>query len=159
MADASLDRTLETRVESLGFELVDVERAGSKTRPVLRLRIDRPDSAPGEGVTLDDCARVSRSLEAYLDAVPELEQRYVLEVSSPGVERPLVKRRDFERFAGREVVVSGREPLAGKVLGVAGEEGEDRIRLRLADGDEVEIPRAEVKRAHLVFRWNAEKRD
>ena len=166
MADASLDRTLETRVESLGFELVDVERAGSKTRPVLRLRIDRPDSAPGEGVTLDDCARVSRSLEAYLDAVPELEQRYVLEVSSPGVERPLVKRRDFERFAGREVVVSGREPLAGKgkrlegeLLGVAGEEGEDRIRLRLADGDEVEIPRAEVKRAHLVFRWNAEKRD
>ena len=166
MADASLDRTLETQVENLGFELVDVERAGSKSRPVLRLRIDRPDSAPGEGVTVDDCARVSRSLEAYLDNLPELEQRYVLEVSSPGVERPLVRRRDFERFAGREIAVSGREPLAGRgrklegeLVGVDGEEGGERIRLRLADGEEVAIPRAEIKRAHLVFRWKAEKRD
>ena len=166
MADASLDQTLETQVEELGFELVEVERAGSKTRPVLRLRIDRPDSAPGEGVTVDDCARVSRSLEEYLDKLPELEQRYVLEVSSPGVERPLVRRRDFERFTGREVAVSGREALAGRakrlegeLLGVAGDGSDERLRLRLADGEEVEIPRAEVKRAHLVFRWKAEKRD
>src|SRR5690606_39553856 len=90
----SLERELEARLESLGFELVELERAGSRTRPVLRLRIDV--AAGDHGVTLDDCARVSRALEPYLDTVEGLPERYVLEVSSPGVERPLVRARDFE---------------------------------------------------------------
>ena len=166
MADASLERDLEARIEALGFELVDLERAGSKTRPILRLRIDRPDAKPGVGVTLDDCAHVSRELEPVLDAHPTLEERYVLEVSSPGVERPLLKRRDFERFAGQEVALSGRAPLAGRarrlqgeLLGVSGAEGAERIRLRLEGGDEIEVPRADVTRANLVFRWQPGKRD
>ena len=162
MAEARLEQELEKRIDALGFELVDLERAGSKTRPILRLRIDRPDSRPGEGVTLDDCAHVSRELEPFLDEFPGLEQRYVLEVSSPGVERPLVRRRDFERFAGQEVALTGRGPLAdrgrrlqGELLGVSGDEGAERIRLRLSDGEEVEVPRADVSRAHLVFRWQS----
>ncbi|NIP79819.1 MAG: ribosome maturation factor RimP [Gemmatimonadetes bacterium] len=161
MADRSLHEVLEERTEALGFELVELERTGAKNRPVLRVRVDRPDSEPGKGVGLEDCARISRALEEYLDALPTLPGNYVLEVSSPGVERPLVRRRDFERFAGHEVLLKGYAPLAGRdrrlqgeLLGlVVGPDGE-RVRLRLGDGEEVEVPREEIARANLVFRWN-----
>ena len=165
MASHSEDRELEARVEELGFELVELERAGSKSRPILRLRIDRPDSEPGQGVTVDDCARVSRALEAYLDEGAVGGGRYVLEVSSPGVERPLLRARDFRRFAGQRVALKGYAPLAGRekrlegelvgLESVDGDENGGSIRIRLDDGEEAEVPRAEVARAHLVFRWNA----
>src|SRR5690606_14657058 len=109
------------RVEELGFEFVELERAGSKARPILRLRIDRPGATPGNGVTVEDCTRVSRALEAWLDGEDVLGGRYVLEVSSPGIERPLVKRRDFERFTGEEIAVKGRGPLAGRGRRLEGE--------------------------------------
>lgn len=165
MGNQALEREIEQRVEELGFELVELEQAGTARRPILRLRIDRLPSAAEAGLTLDDCTRVSRALEAALDARPDLSPTYVLEVSSPGVERPLVRSRDFERFSGREVALSGREPLAGRsrrlvgeLLGLAGEGPEERVRLRLADGAEVEVPRSEITRAHLVFRWGGEGR-
>ncbi|MFP4624374.1 MAG: ribosome maturation factor RimP [Gemmatimonadota bacterium] len=161
MAEQSLADALEERTEALGFEVVELERTGSKNRPVFRLRVDRPDSVPGQGVGLDDCARISRALEEYLDARDTIPANYVLEVSSPGVERPLVKRRDFERFTGHEVAVKGYAPLAGRgrrlegeLMGIQdGPEGE-RIRLRLEDGEEIEVARQDVARANLVFRWN-----
>lgn len=161
MAVAELERELERQVVALGYELVEVERAGDARRPILRLRVDRPDSTPGSGVTLDDCAHVSRALEAYLDAHPGLAPTYVLEVSSPGVERPLVRPEDFERFAGQDVAVMGRGALAGRARRLEGELlglVDDRVRLRLAGGDEVEIPRAEITRAHLQFRWGGRQR-
>lgn len=161
MASDALTAEMERRVAELGFELVELERAGSRARPILRLRIDRPDSRPGEpAVSLDDCVRVSRALEPFLDAREDLSDRYVLEVSSPGVERPLVRRRDWERFAGSEVRLKGKQPLAGRarslegvLLGLGGGEGEERVRLRLPDGEEVEVPLAEVSGANLVYRW------
>lgn len=161
MGEQSLKEALEERTEALGFELVELERAGSKTRPVLRVRVDRPDAEPGQGVSLGDCTRVSRALEAYLDALPGMQPRYVLEVSSPGVERPLVRRRDFERFSGREVTLRGYAPLAGRgrrlqgeLLGLEdGPDGEN-VRIRLEDGEEVVVPREGIARAQLVFRWN-----
>src|SRR5690606_5489577 len=130
-------------------------RTGTRARPILRLRIDREDSEPGKGVTVEDCARVTRELEPYLDGRPELGERYVLEVSSPGVERPLLRRRDFERFAGHEIAVrAGRSRrLEGELLGLVGESDDERVRLRLNDGEVIEIPRREIDRAHLVFRW------
>jgi ribosome maturation factor RimP len=156
---------IEAAVERLGFELVEMERAGSAARPILRLRIDRPGSELGQGVTLDDCAMLSRALEASLDHRSDLSERYVLEVSSPGVERPLVRRRDFDRFAGREIAVLGREPLhgtakrlAGELIGLEGPDGDERIRLRLASGEVLEIPRERTKRVHLIYRWGAEGR-
>ncbi len=167
MQEGNLTRELEQRVEELGFELVELERAGSTRRPVLRLKIDRPDSTPESGVTLDDCSRVSRDLEAYIETHrPEMGERYVLEVSSPGVERPLVRSRDFKRFRGREITLQGTASLAdrsrrleGVLLGlVGGEEGEERVALQLADGDVVEIPRSEISKANLVFRWGGERR-
>ena len=109
MVQDALTQEIERRIEELGFELVDLERVGSRARPILRAYIDRPDSRPGEpGVSLDDCARVSRALEPFLDEREDLSDRYVLEVSSPGVERPLVRRRDWERFAGSEVRVKSK---------------------------------------------------
>lgn len=154
-----LEDEIGRRIGELGYELVELERAGSKTRPVLRLRIDRESAEPGEGITIAECAQVSRSLEPYLDE--DLGGRYVIEVSSPGVERPLVRARDFERFAGREIALKGYGPLAergrrieGELLGLDRTGDEECIRLRLADGEEVVVARSAVARAHLVFRWN-----
>lgn len=167
MAGDSLEQELEARVEALGFELVELERSGSRTRPILRLRIDRP-AAPGEAparssVSVDDCARVSRALEPFLDEAADVAERYVLEVSSPGVERPLVRRRDWERFVGHEVALKGYEPLAGRgrrlegeLLGLTESSGEERVHLRLAGGEEVEVPRERIARANLIFRWDAD---
>ena len=165
MAGQPIDRELEARVEELGFEVVELERTGSQSRPLLRLRIDKPDSEPGHGVTVDDCARVSRALEAYLDEGVVAGGRYTLEVSSPGVERPLVRERDFARFKGQRIAVKGFAALRGKEKRLEGEllgfepssEGDEggTIRLRLDDGEEARIPRSDVARAQLVFRWNA----
>ncbi|HSJ25014.1 MAG TPA: ribosome maturation factor RimP [Longimicrobiales bacterium] len=159
-----LERVIEERVEALGYEFVELERAGSRARPILRVRVDVAGGSsgePGTGVTVDDCARVSRGLEEYLDASPEVAERYLLEVSSPGVERPLVRPRDFERFAGREIAVrlkqaqaDGSKRAEGELLGLAEVDGQEVIRLRRGgDAGVVEIPREGVVRAHLVFRW------
>jgi ribosome maturation factor RimP len=96
-----------------------------------------------------------------MDSLPSMPERYVLEVSSPGVERPLTRERDWTRFAGRQVAVKGEDTLAGRARRLEGEllglvkdeEGADRVRLRLPGGDEVEIPVAEIQGAHIVFRW------
>jgi ribosome maturation factor RimP len=156
----ALEREFAERVTRLGLEFVELERAGSKSRPILRVRIDRPGSEPGQGVSVADCARVSRELESCVDGFERADSRYVLEVSSPGVERPLIRRTDFERFAGREIAVLGRAVLAGRarrlegeLLGVTGAEPDESISLRLPGGEVVEIRRGDIERAHLVFRW------
>ena len=154
-------RELNARVEAEGYEVVEVEWAGSSGRPVIRVRIDRAGATGPEGVNVDDCARVSRALERWMDELETMPERYVLEVSSPGVDRPLLRARDFERFAGKKVAVKGPAPLAGRATRLEGEllgltqvgEGEERVRLRLPGGDEVEIPRGEISGAHLVFEW------
>jgi ribosome maturation factor RimP len=166
MADADdrgLAADIERRVDELGFELVELEVAGHRARPILRVYIDRPDSVPGQpSVTLEDCTAVSRGLETILDGREGLSARYVLEVSSPGVERPLVRPRDWTRFAGQPVSVRGKGTLAGKarrlegeLLGLKSGEGEETVGLRLPGGEEVEFPLAEVEKANLVFRWGA----
>lgn len=158
-----IHRELEARVAALGFDLVEVEWAGSARRPIVRLRVDRPDSVPGEtGITVDECAVVSRGLEAWLDEHPAMPEKYVLEVSSPGVERPLTREGDFRRFAGERVALKGDSPLAGRARRLEGTlleppgegDGSPIVRLRLDNGDEVDIPRADISRAHLVYSWN-----
>lgn len=157
-----IDRAVEARLGEMGFELVDVRWGGSVRRPQLRVRIDRPGSTAGHGVTIDDCASVSRALESWLDTLEEMPERYVLEVSSPGVDRPLLHGRDFQRFRGERVAVKGHDVLAGRarrlegeLLGLDEDEGGEggAVRLRLADGDEVSIPRTEIAGANLVFTW------
>ena len=151
---------IERIVEGLGYELVEMEAVGSRARPILRVYLDRPDSVPGTpAVTVEDCTAVSRALEPMLDARPDVAERYMLEVSSPGVERPLVRPRDFARFAGQEVSVRGKATLAGKARRLQGEllglaEGGDVVKMRLPGGEEVEFPLAEVEKANLVYRWS-----
>lgn len=157
--DGGLAEVIETRVAELGFELVQLEVAGNRARPILRVFIDRPDSVPGTpSVSLDDCTAVSRALEPVLDAREGLSERYLLEVSSPGVERPLVRPRDWSRFAGQEVSVRGKGVLARKARRLEGEllglgDGGESVRMRLAGGEEVSFPLAEVDKAHLLYRW------
>jgi ribosome maturation factor RimP len=155
--DESLGREIETRVAALGFELVELEQAGSKTRPLLRLRIDRAEGGEAKpGVTVDDCTKVSRDIESFLDERDVVGERYVLEVSSPGLERPLVKRQDFARFAGREVAIRTAQPvgdLGKRVEGVLkGINDADEVQVE-RDGQMVAIPQSNIKKAHLVFRW------
>ena len=155
MAEEGLEREIEGRIDSLGFELVELERAGSKARPILRIRIDRPGS--DAGVTLDDCSHVSRELETFLDENPDLSERYVLEVSSPGVERPLVRRTDYERFAGKEIAIKTTESiedLGKRVEGVLrGIDASDVVEIDVA-GRTVKVPHSRIKKANLVYRWN-----
>ena len=129
---------LERRVAALGFELVDVRWGGTGRRPLLQLRIDRPGTDPAGGVTIDDCASVSRGLESWLDEHGKLSDRYTLEVSSPGVDRPLVRAGDYERYRGERVVVHGTEPLVGDQRRVEGE--------LLGDVEEVGVLAARVTR-------------
>jgi len=159
--DPEIDREIEVRVEEMGFELVELEWGGRRDRPIVRARIDLPDSEPGRGITVEDCAKVSRRLEAWLDEHSGVPERYVLEVSSPGVERPLVRRRDFVRFAGREVELkgeSGGPGFKGRVRGVLRgvEDRESGYDVVIEDGGVAvrRVPREEIARAKLVFRWN-----
>ncbi len=106
---ADLRKLLEPGVVALGFELVDVELAGSHHSPTLRVYIDGP-----AGVNVDDCARVSRQLSALLDVEDPLPGQYTLEVSSPGLDRPLVTPEDFRRFIGETIKVKMQPPLLGR---------------------------------------------
>ena len=156
-----IESEMEGRVADLGYELVEVVWGGSGQRPLLKLRIDRSDSGPGSGVTVNDCAAVSRGLEAWLDAHEALSRRYVLEVSSPGLDRPLVRQRDFERFRGERVAVTGHRVLLGRskrlegeLVGLQGEGSESEVvLLRMADGEEVDVPRSDIRRVNLLFEW------
>ena len=158
---AGLREELETRLSGLGYELVQLDWAGGPARPVIRLRVER--EAMDRPVSLDDCATVSRGIEAWLDEDARVPERYVLEVSSPGLERPLTRDRDFRRFQGRRIAVTGKEALRGRasrlegeLLGLVGGDGNgESIRLRLNEGDEVEVPRSRVAAARLVHDWRA----
>jgi ribosome maturation factor RimP len=104
--------TLSRKVVSgLGLELVELTLRGSSTRRVLRVDIDR---AGPRGVDVDDCQRVSGALGEALDETDLLQDRYVLEVSSPGVDRPIVTADDFRRNTGRRVVIRTHESIAGR---------------------------------------------
>jgi ribosome maturation factor RimP len=137
---------LERIVEFAGMELVHVEARRESGGMVLRLFIDREG-----GVTLDDCARVSRQVSAELDADDPLPGRYTLEVSSPGLDRPLSKDRDFQRFSGQTVRIVTAAPLdgqrhfKGRLNGLA----EGSVHVVLEDGREIAIPREMMTSARL----------
>jgi ribosome maturation factor RimP len=158
-----IEEGVTSRVEELGLEVVDIEWVGSGQKPMIRVRVDHPESAPGRGVTVGDCAQASRAIESWLDLHPEVPERYVLEVSSPGVERPLVRKRDFIRFLGREVDVKAAKGglgdhlarrVKGVIEGVEDEGDEYSVVLRTAEGGRVVLPRDSIGRANLVFHWN-----
>lgn len=103
---ASVQEFTEPLLADMGLELVDIEYRREGHGWVLRFFIDKEG-----GVTLDDCAAVSREIGAYLEVEDPIGHAYNLEVSSPGLERPLKKKQDFERFAGRKARIKLREPI------------------------------------------------
>jgi ribosome maturation factor RimP len=150
MSADSLLVPIRDHVAGLGFELVDLRRTGTLQRPILQVRVDRPDSRPGQGVTADDCALISRSLERFLESRAMVGPRYVLEVSSPGVERPLRWPEHWRRFIGRQARVRA-EGLPGRhrveILAVPDDE---HVVVRREDGSDVTLVLDEVREATLV---------
>jgi ribosome maturation factor RimP len=145
---------IRRRVWDLGFEAVDVRPRGSRQRPLLQVRIDLPDSSPGHGVTVNDCAVVSRALEAWLDETRELGAKYVLEVSSPGIERPVRWKERWKRYRGHDVHVklAGRGRIRAPIVGV----DEMSVSLRpegAAVGEEVTVPLEDAREATLAVDW------
>lgn len=148
-----LERVVTTELDAVDFDLVELRQGGTKSRPVLEVRIDRRD---GQKVTVDDCARASRALEARLDAGGLVSERYVLQVSSPG-ERPLRTPTEWRRFVGRWASVlapdfGGR--LEGEILALDEDGGEVAVTLRPERGEPRRIPLTAVKEARLAFRFS-----
>ncbi len=143
-----VEELVEPIIRTLGLELVEVQFRRERPGWVLRLLIDKEG-----GVNLEDCVQVSEVVGDILDAEDPIPHAYNLEVSSPGLERPLVKEKDYRRFAGRKARITTRQPLAGRrnftgiILGI--EDG--LISLRLSEGQQVEIPFSLVEKAHLKF--------
>jgi len=136
----------EPVIESMGFELVGVEFVGSEHNGILRVYIDKPG-----GVTIDDCAQVSHQLSALLDVEDPIGHRYSLEVSSPGIDRPLFKLDDYRRFVGLRAKIKlatpllGRRNFTGQLRGVE----DDRVLIEV-DNELHELPWPDIARAHLV---------
>ncbi len=136
--------------ESLGYALVRVQVSG-RQRVRLQIMAERADDQP---MMVDDCATLSRAVSAVLDVDDPIGSAYTLEVSSPGIDRPLVRLADFDRFAGLEArielarPIDGRRRFRGRLLGTRGQ----AVRLAV-DGleQEIEVPHADIQRAKLVL--------
>ena len=143
-----VEELIAPSLEALGFELVRV-RYGGSGRPTLQIMIERRDHEP---MTVDDCATASKSISALFDVEDPIGGAYNLEVSSPGLDRPLPRISDFERFAGfhakieMTAPIDGRTRLRGQVLGV--ENGQ--VRISANEGSAV-VPFETIKKAKLIL--------
>ena len=148
-------RLIEEVVESQGYELVEAELKGGGNNSVLRIFIDAP-----AGISHHDCELVSEQVGTVLDVEDLIPYSYTLEVSSPGLERKLVKDSDYTRFDGKLARVQTRIPLnqqkvfRGRLQGVH----DAKVRLESPKGDLMEIPLDVIQEARLEFDWAAEKR-
>lgn len=139
-----LTTALEPEAEAHGFELVAIEQSGGRGMPVLRVLLDRE-----EGLDLDAVASANEWVSAILDAAEPFSHPYMLEVSSPGVDRPLTKPADFTRFAGQTVsikahVAEKRSSWTGELVGM---QGDDVI--LTVDGERVAIGLDTIQKARL----------
>jgi ribosome maturation factor RimP len=149
---------LEGEVEALGYELVELEFHAHRGGGLLRLYIDRRSAAGPAGVTVEDCEAVSRRVSTVLDAADPIRGGYTLEVSSPGLDRPLRTRAHYERFLGSRVHVetalprNGRRRWTGRLTALAG----DTVVLEV-DGERVELGLNEIKTARLVPEFGTQR--
>ncbi len=135
--------------DELGYELVRVQMQGGARRATLQIMAERRDRA---AMIVDDCARLSRAVSALLDETDPIQGEYLLEVSSPGIDRPLMKRADYDRFIGHEAKVEvdppvdGRKRFHGTILAT----GEDALSLD-CEGASVSVPFRAIRKAKLVL--------
>jgi ribosome maturation factor RimP len=143
----TLRRMLAAVVEAMGYELVGVEFHDHGDHALLRIYIDSET-----GIGLDDCQRVSHQLSGILDVEEPVAGRYTLEVSSPGLDRPLFEAAHFDRFAGSEVriqlreLLDGRRKLVGRLLGMR----DDNVAIMDSEGREWRVPLERIEKARLV---------
>jgi len=171
-----IGRIVAPTIEGMGYDLVRVHLTGGQ-RPTLQIMADRLDEAP---MTVEDCAEISRAVSAVLDVEDPLPGAYTLEVSSPGIDRPLTRLRDFERFAGLEAKLETIHPLAihpaaegrkrfqGRLAGLRGEDvlltlelkparqtrakpGQKPKTAAPAETETIAIPFADIQKAKLVL--------
>lgn len=146
--DSDVEGLIAPTVESMGYAIVRARFSGARA-PVLQLMVERAD---GAAVTVDDCAAVSRAVSAALDAADPIEGPYNLEVSSPGIERPLTRPGDYARFAGHEAKieieapVEGRRRFRGRLIGYA----DPLVRIDIPGRGAMEVPFAAIRAARLV---------
>jgi ribosome maturation factor RimP len=147
-----LESVVSYEVAAAGYDLVELRRRGTASRPLIEVRIDRHDLA---NVTVEDCAKVSRAIEARLDGGSLVAERYVLQVSSPG-DRPIRTAAEWRRFVGRWANVlspsqGGR--FEGKIVAIDGAESSEVVVLEMDKGAQRRIPLADVTEARLAFHW------
>ena len=151
---------VETVVERLGnqvaaglnYELVDVEYRKEGPDWVLRCFIDKEN-----GVGIEDCQRFSEALDEVLDETDPIPGKYLLEVSSPGIERPLKKEGDFIKFAGKTIEIklnkalNNRKTYRGELIGMVGDEAERKVALKIDESNVVEVPWDKIAKANLLM--------
>ena len=144
MLNPSLEKQLRASVEALGYDLIGIECQGVE-RLVLRLYIDNTS-----GVTLDDCSSVSDQISGLLDVEGRFHTKYLLEVSSPGLNRPLFRKQDFDRFCGSTVRVVMQVPIHGrlKYVGKLINRDNDVIHV-LMDDTQYQLPLCDIRSARL----------
>jgi ribosome maturation factor RimP len=148
--DATIERQLGELVADEGLSLLSTEMVGNGSKTVLRLVVDGPD-----GVTLDQCASVSRQASAMLDVEDPINHAYTLEVSSPGLDRKLYSEDDYRRFSGHRVKIRmdpsyrDHRVVHGELIGVDGAS----VVVRAADGQTLSLPFDRVFEARLEVDW------
>lgn len=149
---AKVREVAEPVLTGLGYDLIAIELTVEHGRKIVRLYIDRIDSAAAKGsaVGIEDCVAATKELSPVFDVADPIDGRWELEISSPGINRPLARKTDFEKFAGQKVAVrtyekvGDRRNFLGVLLGIEG----DDIRINV-DGREHRVPLSEVQKAHL----------
>ena len=146
--EARIGDILNPTLQIMGYDLVRVQISGSQQK-TMQIMVERKDKA---GMTVDDCANISREVSVILDVEEPLKGTYDLEVSSPGIDRPLVRPADFEHYAGfdakieMEAAIDGRKKFKGQLLGI--EQGLVKIRF---DAETHELPLSDIRRAKLLL--------
>ncbi len=145
-----VEESIRGALEAGGFELVHVEYRPPGAGSVLRVYIDKAG-----GVSVEDCRRASRQVSVYLDVDDLIPHRYTLEVSSPGIERPLFKKSDFERFAGEQIRLFTKKKIGdrGKLKGLLKGVIDDALEITY-QGETLRIPLNWVKKANLVVNFD-----
>lgn len=150
--DQKLAALLRPTVEALGLQLVRIRLMGGR-RPTLQIMAERPDGT----MEVDDCAELSHAVSALLDVEDPIDREYVLEVSSPGIDRPLTRPADFARYAGFEAkletadLIDGRKRFRGVLKGLEGEGASAAVKIEATELGEVAVPIAALSDAKLVL--------
>jgi ribosome maturation factor RimP len=144
-----IEALIAPSLDSMGYRIVRVAFTGGKTRPTLQIMAERKDDA---AMTVEDCSDISHSVSAILDVADPIESMYTLEISSPGIDRPLVRPSDYERWAGFDArielqrVTDGRKRVQGKLLGLDG----DNIKV-MVGAETLSYPLSLISKAKLVM--------